>query len=106
MLEPLVSDAECVATAGPPLHTGGSGSQTGSGQTYLSPRVLGFQVGDRRARRVVLGMISCQPWFPLATDLGLLDLAHAASLTVKATLNSTSVPEAPWKDSWLTASDV
>ena len=37
------------------LHTGGSGSQTGSGQTYLSPRVLGFQVGDRRARRVVLG---------------------------------------------------
>ena len=45
----------CVATAGPPLHTGGSGSLTVRGQTYLSPRVLGFQVGDRRARRVVLG---------------------------------------------------
>ena len=41
------------------LHTGGSGSQTGSGQTYLSPRVLGFQVGDMMA----------------------MDLAHAASLT-------------------------
>ena len=30
----------------------GSGSQNVRGQTYLSPRVLGFQVGDIGARRV------------------------------------------------------
>ena len=30
-------------------YTGGSGSLTVRGQTYMSPRVLGFQVGDRRA---------------------------------------------------------
>ena len=39
------------------LHTGGSGSQTGSGQTYLSPRVLGFQVGDRRAGPRIRGYL-------------------------------------------------
>ena len=35
------------------LHTGGSGSLAVWESTSLSPRVLGFQVGDIGARRVI-----------------------------------------------------
>ena len=37
----------------------GSGSLTVRGQTYLSPRVLGFQVGDIGARRGLLITLNC-----------------------------------------------
>ena len=40
------------------LHTGGSGSQNVRGQTYMSPRVLGFQVGDILAVDISVGEVS------------------------------------------------
>ena len=41
-----------------PLHTGGSGSPARTARTSLSPRVLGFQVGDILAVDISVGEVS------------------------------------------------